>query len=259
MLSSGGVLAAAAALVLPRRQHQEEAAVMSETANGTVLPTAPVADALMQLKIPIRQAPAGIRTISVATPLVGQARPVQHAGSVDIFLEALEETPPGSVMVIDNGGRQDEACIGDLIALEAKLAGVAAILIWGLHRDEAEIQAMGMPVFSYGTLAVGPTAVRARSEDALTRAQCGDAEVTADDLVVVDADGAVFVPATQWPEVAKLAAEIQATERRQADGMRSGQSLRAQLDFAGYLARRMSEPSYSLREHLRQRGGAIET
>jgi regulator of RNase E activity RraA len=41
----------------------------------------------------------------------------------------------GDVLVVDNGGRLDEACVGDLVALEAKHAGVAGIAIWGLHRD----------------------------------------------------------------------------------------------------------------------------
>ena len=29
----------------------------------------------------------------------------------------------GSVLVVDNGGRTDEACVGDLITLEAKSTG----------------------------------------------------------------------------------------------------------------------------------------
>ena len=45
--------------------------------------------------------------------------PARHYGSVDVFLEALSSAGPGDVLVIDNGGRTDEACIGDLVALEA--------------------------------------------------------------------------------------------------------------------------------------------
>jgi regulator of RNase E activity RraA len=57
---------------------------------------------------------------------------------------------PGKVLVVDNTGRRDEACIGDLIALETKMAGLAAIVIWGLHRDTPEILQIGLPVFSLG-------------------------------------------------------------------------------------------------------------
>ena len=38
----------------------------------------------------------------------------RHHGSVDIFLEALERRQAGDVLVIDNGGRTDEGCVGDL-------------------------------------------------------------------------------------------------------------------------------------------------
>ena len=41
---------------------------------------------------------------------------------------------PGDVLVVDNGGRLDEACVGDLVALEAQAAGVEGMVIWGLHR-----------------------------------------------------------------------------------------------------------------------------
>src|SRR2546430_12395803 len=41
--------------------------------------------------------------------------------SVDIFLEALEKASTGEILVVDNAGRRDEACVGDLIALETKI------------------------------------------------------------------------------------------------------------------------------------------
>ena len=37
-----------------------------------------------------------------------------------MFLEAIDSSAPGEVLVDDNGGRVDEACVGDLVALEAK-------------------------------------------------------------------------------------------------------------------------------------------
>jgi 4-hydroxy-4-methyl-2-oxoglutarate aldolase len=65
----------------------------------------------------------------------GPARHARHAGSIDVFLEALELARPGDVLVVDNGGREDESCVGDLVALEVQRAGLAGIVIWGLHRD----------------------------------------------------------------------------------------------------------------------------
>jgi regulator of RNase E activity RraA len=37
--------------------------------------------------------------------------PAQHAGSVDVFLEAFGTAAPGDVLVVDNGGRLDESCV----------------------------------------------------------------------------------------------------------------------------------------------------
>jgi hypothetical protein len=41
--------------------------------------------------------------------------------------------------------------------------------------------------------------------------------------------------------------------------MADGESLRAQLDFADYRRRQAADPALTLRRHLAERGGAIET
>ena len=61
--------------------------------------------------------------VSAAMKVTGPVRPVRHYGSVDVFLEALYMAAPGEVMMIDNGGRDDEGCIGDLTVLEVAAAG----------------------------------------------------------------------------------------------------------------------------------------
>ena len=39
------------------------------------------------------------------------------------------------MLVVDNGGRADEARVGDLVVLEAQAAGPGGVVVWGLHRD----------------------------------------------------------------------------------------------------------------------------
>ena len=42
------------------------------------------------------------------------------------------------------------------------------------------------------------------------------------------------------------------------EAIKSGHSLREQLEFARYLEKRATDPSYTFREHLRKISGAIE-
>ena len=221
------------------------------------LTTPHVADAVMRLGIPVRCAPAGLRPVWPGTHVVGRARPARHYGSVDVFLEALEQAAPGDVLVVDNEGRDDEACVGDLIALEAKHAGLSAIVIWGLHRDTAELRQIRLPVFSHGTLPVGPQRLDAQGADALSSARVGPHRVTSEDVVLADDDGVIFLPLSRAAEIADAASTIRDTERRQAALMHLQVSFREQTRFAEYLAAR-DRDGITFREFLRSVGGAIE-
>jgi 4-hydroxy-4-methyl-2-oxoglutarate aldolase len=226
--------------------------------NFAGLSTPLVADACLRMAVPLRVAPPGIAAVVPGRPIAGQAVPARHYGSVDVFLEALGTAGQGGVLVVDNGGRADEACIGDLVALEAQAAGLAGLVVWGLHRDTPELAQIGLPVFSYGSYPAGPVRLDEREPAALASARFGPYLVTGDDLVFGDSDGVLFITAGQAKAVLATAHQIAQTERDQARKIQTGQTLRQQVAFADYLARRAAEPSYTFRQHLRRIGGAIE-
>ncbi|RIX27731.1 RraA family protein [Amnibacterium setariae] len=220
------------------------------------LTTAHVADGCLRVGVPVRCGPAGMRPIAEGTAFAGPAAPALHLGSVDRLLEAIDAAAPGDVLVVDNAGRLDEACLGDLLVLEAAGAGLAGVVVWGLHRDTGDLRRIGLPLLSVGALPTGPLPHHEREQRDDVRV--GEWPVAAGDLVVADDDGVVLVDAASAEAVLAAARGIRDAERAQAERIAGGASLRGQLRFADYLARRETDPSWTFRRHLREVGGEIE-
>lgn len=216
-----------------------------------------VADALTKLALPKRFAPSQMKA-AFGTPglVMGRALPVKHYGSVDVFLLAFERAAAGDILVADNDGRLDEACIGDLIAAEAKLAGLGGLVIYGAHRDTAQLREIGLPVWSLGSLPYGPPAPRPESGGAV---MLGSTAVTERDVIVADEDGVIVMEAAHADQVMASAVAIARREEKHRAVMRDGQTLREQLKFQEFLAAREKNPAWSFREHIDKVRGAVET
>jgi regulator of RNase E activity RraA len=217
-----------------------------------------IADACLRLGIPYSSV-STLRPATANCAFSGRARPVRHFGSVDLFLEAIAASQPGDILVVDNDGRHDEGCVGDLVALEAATAGIAAIVIWGRHRDTPDLASIPIAVFSLGPCPSGPRRLDPASEDRFGVALIGALAVTRGDMVVGDSDGLVILPFDRFEEARSEALAIREVEGAQAERMRGGQSLREQLDWNMYLERRSADPSLTLRQYLVERRAAIET
>jgi 4-hydroxy-4-methyl-2-oxoglutarate aldolase len=231
---------------------------MSDLLAGFDWTTPFVADACVQLTLPVRVGPPGLKPNIPGARVAGPARPSRHAGSTDVFLEAIAIARKGDVLVIDNGGRTDEGCIGDLVVGEAFMSGIAGTICWGTHRDTSAILAFGAKVWSLGTCPNGPLELRKRGETALLAANIGKITVTAEDYVFADDDGVVVVAAQDLEKIITTAKDIADREGAQAARLMKGDLLRNQFDLETYVSKRNADPSYTFRDHLKSFGGAIE-
>lgn len=224
------------------------------------LATAHIVDACMRLNVPYRLLPYDIKPLlPMNAMLSGPVVPVRHYGSVDVFLEALESAPKEGVLVIDNQARVDEACIGDLIVLEVKNAGLKAMIVNGLHRDTKELLQIGLPVFSRGAYPSGPARLDEREQEAFASANVGHFSVTGKDTVFIDQDGAIFIEtALIENQLFEVAAAIRDKEKQQVIAAEQGTSLREQFQFEAFLKQRKADPGHTFRKHLAAIAKSIE-
>jgi len=154
------------------------------------------------------------------------------------------------VLVVDNNGRLDEGCFGELMAAEALASGLGGVIVDGAHRDSAALRMIGLPVWSRGRCVAGPRESRRRHATALQAATCGPTTVTRDDAIFADEDGVVFVARAECARVIERARAIAVRGQAQAARIEGGQPLRDQLQLSVFLERRESDPDYTFRKHL---------
>jgi len=186
-----------------------------------------IADACVRLQVPLRIAPSGIHPLVPEMRVAGRVLPSRHRGSVDVFLEAMRKALPGDVPVVDNDGRSDESCVGDLTVLEARAWGVAGLVVRGYHRDTDELVRLGIPVFSNGSYPAGPRRLDQRGPLDLSSAQWDGFTVDGDDVVFADDDGVLFVPSGRIEDVLKVEVHM---EGRAAAGQRQSRLERSFLN-----------------------------
>lgn len=68
--------------------------------------------------------------------------------------EAVAEPGNGRVLVVDSGGSTRCAMLGDMLAEKAMHNGWSGVVIYGLIRDSADINAMAIGVRSLGTIPI---------------------------------------------------------------------------------------------------------
>lgn len=136
----------------------------------------------------------------------------------------IDDVPPGHVVVIDNGGRDDATIWGDILTEIAHRRGLAGTLIDGISRDVKLCRQLGYPVFSKGHwMRTGKDRVQVERMDCVVN--IGGARVAPGDLLRGDPDGVVVIPAEHEGAVLAAAEEIAQAEDAIRAACRSGMRL----------------------------------
>ena len=124
---------------------------------------------------------------------------------------AIEDMPAGCIAVVDAMGVTDAGIFGDILCARMARRGVAALVTDGVVRDVAGVLATGLPVWCSGVAA--PPSVAGLTFVAWQQPiGCGGVAVFPGDVVVVDDDGAVLIPASLLPEMLEQAPEQERLE-----------------------------------------------
>jgi 4-hydroxy-4-methyl-2-oxoglutarate aldolase len=124
---------------------------------------------------------------------------------------AIAHAQPGDVLVLTTSEPAPVALVGELVATQARVLGVAGILVDGAVRDLDELVELGLPIWARYVRAQGATKGRVGELDVTV--VVGGTEIAPGDLIVLDCDGAVAVAAGRAAEVLPLANERAENER----------------------------------------------
>lgn len=124
---------------------------------------------------------------------------------------AIEAMPEGSIAVIDGQGVTDAGVFGDILVSRMAQRGVAAMVTDGVVRDLAGVLGANFPVWCNG-VAASPSVAGLTFVNWQEPIGCGGVAVFPDDVIVVDDDGAVVIPAALLDEVLTEAPEQERME-----------------------------------------------
>jgi len=124
---------------------------------------------------------------------------------------AIEHMPPGCIAVADAMNVTDAGIFGDILCARMAKRGISALITDGVVRDIAGVLGTGLPVWCRG--AAAPASVTSLTFVAWQQPiACGGVAVFPGDVIVVDQDGAVLIPANLLEEVIPLAVEQERLE-----------------------------------------------
>jgi 4-hydroxy-4-methyl-2-oxoglutarate aldolase len=152
----------------------------------------------------------------------GPARTVLCGQDDNLMVHAaIAEAEPGEVLVLTMPEPRPVALVGELLATQAAVRGVAAILVDAAVRDVEELRGVGLPIWA--------RFVRVTGAEKRVPGVIGEPVVVAGapirqgDVVVLDADGAVVVELERVEEVLAAAREREEREREKRAKLEAGE------------------------------------
>jgi len=119
---------------------------------------------------------------------------------------AIEAMPEGCIAVVDARGVSDAGIFGDILCARMQKRGVAGLVTDGVVRDVAGVLGTGLPVWCQGT-AAPPSVAGLTFVGWQEPIDCGGVAVFPNDVILVDQDGAVLIPAALLDDVVTAAVE----------------------------------------------------
>jgi 4-hydroxy-4-methyl-2-oxoglutarate aldolase len=153
--------------------------------------------------------------------VAGPARPVRCGQDDNLMVHAaIAAARPGDVLVLTMPEPRPVALVGDLLATQAKVHGVAALLVDAAVRDVEELAELGLPIWTRWVRVAGAGKDVAGTID--EPVEVGGARIAAGDIIVLDADGAAVVAADRAEAVLAAALQREERERVKRDRLRAG-------------------------------------
>lgn len=134
---------------------------------------------------------------------------------------AIEAMPEGCIAVVDAMGITDAGIFGDILCARMRRRGVAALVTDGVVRDVAGVRATGLPVWCAG-VAAPPSVAGLTFVGWEEPVACGGVAVFPGDMIVIDDDGAVLIPADLVEAVTAEAVEQERLEGWIMDQVEAG-------------------------------------
>jgi 4-hydroxy-4-methyl-2-oxoglutarate aldolase len=162
-----------------------------------------------------------LRRVVPGSRAAGRARPVMCGQGDNLMVHAaVAHARPGDVLVLTMPEPAPVALVGDLLATQAKVRGVAGLLVDGAVRDVDELVELGLPIWARWVRVRGATKdVPGTLDEPIV---VGGARIAPGDAVVLDADGAAVVAAGRVDEVLEASLAREERERRKREQLQAG-------------------------------------